>query len=72
MEHVLTMVNLKLKPYLFTPRPSVCCWQFVGKYACNYKRGAVEAWHTTTKKAQLKPGAHAEMHFDVASILKVG
>ena len=23
MEHVLTMANLKLKPSLFTPRPSV-------------------------------------------------
>ena len=22
MEHVLTMANLKLKPFLFTPRPS--------------------------------------------------
>ena len=28
MEHVLTMANLKLKPYLFMPRPSVylCCY----------------------------------------------
>ena len=23
MEHVLTMANLKLKPFLFTPRPSI-------------------------------------------------
>ena len=29
MEHVLTMANLKLKPSLFTPRPTVQCSPFL-------------------------------------------
>ena len=39
---------------------NVCCCQFVGIYARDYK------------KAQLKRWAHVEMRFDTTSILEMG